>query len=89
MVLIQLDTGVSLGFLRGTQLLSGSPALTSELRGFLATSIGSQMAFLPSLCQIKTSHEKRISQSRIPYRFLSCFAEPQEAAEFLTYKRRR
>jgi len=27
MVLIQLDTGASLGFLRGTQLLSGSPPL--------------------------------------------------------------
>ena len=45
MVLIQLDTVGSLEFLRGTQLLSGSPSLTSELRGFLATSIGSQMAY--------------------------------------------
>ena len=52
-------------------------------------SVGSQTALGRKRVGIKYSNERRISHSATSYRFLSCFAEPQEAAEFLTYKRGR
>ena len=71
MVLIQLDTVGSLEFLRGTQLLSGSPALTAGFYRFPTRCVGSKMALLPSCCRIKLAQVHRISQSRVSYRFVT------------------
>ena len=78
-----------IGVLEGTQLLSGSPALTADSCGFPTRCVGSKTALVRNRFGIKLAHVHRISQSRILYRILSCFAEPKEAAEFLTYKRGR
>ncbi len=68
------------------QILSETPALRVIFCGFPTRRVGSEIALVPSRGQINPANEHRISQS---WSLLSCFAEPQEAAEFLTYKRAR